>query len=113
MTVIYKAFDGTNFSTAEQCQAYEKKLKNRIIVNFTCNDILFHYEYYDIGKAKKDIANKIKKATGDTEFKDNPRLNKVEVITIKGRSCLCFTELLEYVPAHYKIKGEELNRLFL
>jgi len=113
MTVIYKAFDGTNFSTAEQCQAYEEKLEDRIIVNITQNGITYHYEYYDIGKAKRDIANKIKKATGDTEFKDNPRLNKVEVITIKGRSCLCFTELLEYVPAHYKIKGKELDQLFL
>ena len=113
MKVVYKAFDGSEFPTAEQCQAYEEKLKNKIVVKFTQNGLTFHYEYYDIGKAKRDIANKVKESTENVGFINYPNQNKVEVITKEGKHSLYFCNLLEFVPAHYKIKGKLLDTLFL
>lgn len=105
--LMYVADDGTSFDTEKECIDYEKSMNKYVVLYDDKESYLTVRETFnDEPSAKRFISNRLH------EFYEDNITGKFKLIHCGKTVEFNSDELSKFVPAHYNIDGNKLNKVF-
>ena len=117
MKTLYVSDDGKFFTTMRECIEYESKLNSRYVVEVenTDGDNYLTQKFESKQDCQRFVANYIHKLLESFESQESMKEffynAKISVYHVKEKKSYMLIDLIEEVPAHYKIDSDIFNDL--